>query len=151
MKNYLILVLLLFSVDSHAALNKWVDASGKVHYSDEPPPANAKVETIHVSADTGGTSSASATSATKSIAEQELELKKTKQAREDKEKEAEKLKEAARTKLHNCDLARDNLRVLTDSPRIATYGDNGERSYMDDATRQQRLEEGRKLVDQYCN
>lgn len=151
MKSYLLLALLLFSVDSHAALNKWVDSSGKVHYSDEPPPANSRVEAVNIPADAGNTSPTSATSATASIAEQEVEFKKAKKAREEKEKEAAKLQNAARAKQQNCDLARSNLRVMEDSPRVATYGANGERSYLDDATRQQRTEEAQKTVSQYCD
>src|SRR6187397_890157 len=39
-------VALLASAPAMAALYKWTDASGRVIYSDQPPPGNVKVETI---------------------------------------------------------------------------------------------------------
>ena len=39
MKHYfMIITLALISFNAHADLSKWVDADGKVHYSDTPPP-----------------------------------------------------------------------------------------------------------------
>ena len=37
--------LLLAAVPAAAALYKWIDANGRVIYSDQPPPANVKAET----------------------------------------------------------------------------------------------------------
>lgn len=43
MKNWaLFLIFLLACVAVQAELYRWVDADGKVHYSDQPPPANIK-------------------------------------------------------------------------------------------------------------
>ncbi|MFY9261147.1 MAG: DUF4124 domain-containing protein [Gallionella sp.] len=33
--------------NTFAALNKWVDEKGKVHYSDQPPPANVQKIILH--------------------------------------------------------------------------------------------------------
>jgi glutaredoxin len=41
-KHTLALALLLCSVAASAQVFKWVDANGKTHYSDKPPPATAK-------------------------------------------------------------------------------------------------------------
>ena len=46
MKRYLPICLLLLSFSAYGALTKWVDADGKVHYSDEPPPVNVKTKTL---------------------------------------------------------------------------------------------------------
>ena len=46
MKRCLPIFLLLLSVNAHGALNKWVDAEGNIHYSDEPPPPNVKTQTL---------------------------------------------------------------------------------------------------------
>lgn len=69
MKRCLPIFLLLLSVSAHGALNKWVDTEGKVHYSDQPPPPNAKIQTLTVP------SAVSGASASKSLAESEEEQK----------------------------------------------------------------------------
>ena len=38
MKKFLLILLMLASANAFAGLSKWVDADGKVHYSDQPPP-----------------------------------------------------------------------------------------------------------------
>ncbi|MCC6533967.1 MAG: glutaredoxin family protein [Burkholderiales bacterium] len=42
MKVVLLLLLLAIALPGHAAMYKWVDAQGRVQYSDSPPPADAK-------------------------------------------------------------------------------------------------------------
>lgn len=148
MKHYLTIALLFISLGVHAELNKWVDAKGKVHYSDEPPPANAKVEPLDIPKDDAV--SASAASAVKSIAEIEEQFRKERKATEAAAQKAAQQQEEARAKQRNCDTARNNLKVLEDSPRITVYDANGERGYMDDATRKQDSEQARKDVSLYC-
>ncbi len=46
MKKYLAILLVLCVTNTFAALNKWVDEKGNVHYSDQPPPANVKKTTL---------------------------------------------------------------------------------------------------------
>jgi glutaredoxin len=42
------LALLLCAAGAHAQMYKWTDAKGVVHFSDQPPPGDAKVETRRV-------------------------------------------------------------------------------------------------------
>lgn len=42
MKIASILVLFVVATGAHAEMFRWVDTDGKIHYSDTPPPANAK-------------------------------------------------------------------------------------------------------------
>ncbi len=56
-KHTLALALLLCSAAASAQVYKWVDASGKTHYTDKPPPASAKqsqVKSASVGASTEG-------------------------------------------------------------------------------------------------
>lgn len=46
MKKYLVILLVLSASNVFAALNKWVDEKGNVHYSDQTPPANVKKTTL---------------------------------------------------------------------------------------------------------
>ncbi len=144
-----IIALSTICLNSHAALNKWVDAEGKVHYSDTPPP-DVTTETVR---NIAGKERAEAPAAhsPKSVAEREAEMKKAKKAQEEAaQKQAQKDAEAE-TRKKNCAAARENAEALEQSPRIVTYDANGDRSFMDDATRAQRLEDARKTISSDCN
>jgi len=149
MKYCLVVFFVLISFNTYAQLIKWVDANGKVHYSDSPPPDDVKAETLHIS--TSHAASSSAPPAAKTIAEQEAELKKTQKAKLEAAQKEAKAQEQARIKQSNCAQARTQLSTMQDSPRIATYDANGERSIMDDATRQQRIQDAQKAISDYCN
>ena len=150
MKRFFFTIALsMLCLNSHAALNKWVDAEGKVHYSDIPPP-DVATETVRNIAGKEQ-AEAPATHAPKSAAEREAEMKKTKKAQEEAaQKQAQKDAEAE-TRKKNCAAARENTQALEQSPRIVTYDANGDRSFMDDATRAQRLEDARKTISSDCN
>jgi Domain of unknown function (DUF4124) len=150
MKRYFVSVALaLFALNAAAAVTKWVDANGKVHYSDTPPP-DVTTETVQ---NVTGKEPADATPAytPKSYIEREAEWKKSRQAKEEAaKKQAEKDKQAEARK-SNCEAARENARVLQDSPRISTVDESGNRVFMDDATRAQKLDDARKAISDNCN
>jgi Domain of unknown function (DUF4124) len=150
MKHILLsFALILFALNANAALNKWVDANGKVHYSDTVPP-DVDSQTVRSVAGSDE-SNAPATYTPKSYVEREAELKKENKKNADAaRKQAEKDKQAE-TRKKNCAAAQENVRVLENSPRIATYNDKGEKTYMDDTARAQSLEDARKVVSDSCD
>ncbi len=156
MKYWIALLLALLSLNSYAGLTKWVDSEGKVHYSDSPPPENVKSEAVRVAPSPGapaaasGSSAASRPGAPKTIFEKEAELKKEKKAKEEAEQKAAKKQEDEAQKQRACAQARDQLATLQNAPRIVTYDEKGERSYLDDAARQQRINEAQDAVSKYC-
>jgi Domain of unknown function (DUF4124) len=150
MKYYVVTFLLLTSFNAYAALNKWVDADGKVHYSDSRP-ADIKVQTLKSSSTPDATTPASGVSAPKTLAEREAEWKKSQKVKEEAAQKADQEKDVAAVKQKNCESARGNLASLENSPAIVTYNEKGERTFMDDVSRKQRTEEARKVVSSYCN
>jgi len=147
--HILIIASCLFSLPAHAGLNKWVDADGKVHYSDAPP-KEVKTQTVPNIAGKGQ-AAAPATYSTKSYAEREAELKKSKQEKaEASEKKAQEDADAE-SKKHNCAAAKQNLRALEEGARLVTYDANGERTFLDDAAREQRMSDARKAISSNCN
>lgn len=150
MKYSVAVFLLLTSITSHAALNKWVDADGKVHYSDSAP-ADVKVKTLRSSVAPDATTPVSGVAAPKSLAEREVEWKKSQKSKEEATKKAAQEQEAALVKQKNCESARINLATLENSPAIVTYNEKGERAVMDDAARKQNTDEARKAVGSFCN
>jgi len=150
MKHSLAICLLLTSFSSHAALNKWVDTDGKVHYSDTAP-ADVKVKTLRSSVAPDAITPVSGVAAPKSLAEREAEWKKSQKSKEEATKKAAQEQEAALVKQKKCEIARNNLATLENSPAIVTYNEKGERAFMGDAARKQNIDEARKTVSSFCN
>lgn len=155
MKKFLLILLMLASTNTFAELSKWVDADGKVHYSDQPPPANVKAKTLRVTSDAApmsasGVAAASAPAAPKTIAEREAELKKAQQAKKDAADKAAKEQEKIEADKAHCDAAQQYLRTLQDGMRIAEIDAKGERSYLGDEQRRQRIEKAQQDVKAYC-
>lgn len=147
---FLLLPLALVSLSTHAALNKWVDAEGKVHYSDTvPPEASAAQSVRNISGK--GQGEASASYSPKSVAEREAERRKAKQTKEEAANKTAGENAQAEAKSRNCEAARQNVQTLEDGMRIVTYDSKGERGYMDDETRAKKLDEARQAVSNNCN
>jgi hypothetical protein len=158
MKYVLIAFLLALSFTAHAALHKWVDSEGKVHYSDEPPPPDVKSQTIRTapespaeaSAPAAAGASASGPAPAKTIYEKEAEMKKAQKAKAEASQKAAQKEQEAQLKQKNCEQSRNQLATLQNSPRIATYDASGERSFMDDTQRQRAIDDAQAAIKQYC-
>jgi hypothetical protein len=144
MKRSLPALLLLFSFNSYGALTKWVDSEGKVHYSDEPPPANVQAKTLAVPA------AASGVPAEKTYREIEAERQNAMKIKGESEQKAAKQQEEALARQKWCAGMRSNLITLEKSQRIASYNEKGEKILMDDATRQQEIAETRRKIEAEC-
>ena len=141
--------LLLFSLFSFNALgevNKWVDDNNQTHYSDQSAPANVKATPLNIPA-----VSASDIPAQQTVAEREADYRKVQKVKGEAEKKEAKTQEDARAKQKYCEDARSSLKTLENTTRISTYDSKGERSYLDDAARNQRIEEARKGISANCN
>lgn len=152
MRHPLIIFLLLtLAATAHAGVTKWVDADGKVQYSDQPPPTAKSQKTLNIKtgpalpkaeSDSGGGG--------KSMAEKDLEFRKRQvKAEEAAAKEAKDQEEAKRMKA-NCEQARRQLQALQDGQRITRYDEKGERVFMEDSDRPQATEEAKRAVDSWC-
>ena len=74
MSKFLLILLMLASTNTFAAVSKWVDAQGRVHYSDQPPPPATTSETLRSSSNTQDSASSSVDE-TKTSAEKDADLK----------------------------------------------------------------------------
>ncbi|MBI3479581.1 MAG: DUF4124 domain-containing protein [Nitrosomonadales bacterium] len=152
MSKLLPILLVLASTSTFAAVSKWVDDQGRVHYSDKPP-AGIKAETLRTASEAGVMAGAPASSpaAPKTLAEREMELKKSKQAKQAEAEKAAKKQAAEEAKKANCATAQQNLRTLQEGIRMIEVNANGERSYLDDTQRQQRIEKAQQDINNLCN
>lgn len=146
MKRCLPICLLLLSFSAYGALTKWVDADGKVQYSDGPTPDNIKPKALTVPHDPIGDRPVA-----KTAVEREMEWKKTQKAKEEADKKATQKQEDALARQKNCVVAKTNLKILESNSPLLTYNDKGESIHMDDATRKNDLDEVRKQISSFCN
>lgn len=144
MKKSLFAFLILTAASANAELNKWVDQQGKVHYSDRPP---AGVEATELRA---APAPANATAPSKSYAEREAELRKARQSQAETAENA--AREQSRTDIEksNCNAAQQALRSLQQAGRIVEYDERGERSFLGDNERQQRIAEAQANIERSC-
>ena len=145
-----VIALSLCSMTAHAELNKWVDADGSVHYSDTLPPEVSKAQTVRNITGKGQVE-APAKYSPKSYAEREAELKKSKQEKEEVSNRKGQEEAETEERKRNCVAAQQNLRALEEGTRIVTYDANGERTYLDDTAREQRLNDARKVISANCS
>ena len=151
MSKFLLIILMLAYTDTFAAINKWVDDQGHVHYSDQPPPGNAKAETLHsVSDQDSNTASTSAPAAPKTLAEREAELKKSQKAKQEAANKALQKQAEEDARKASCIASQQNLRTLQQGIRMIEVDANGERSYLDDKQRQERIAKAQQDVSTYC-
>ena len=150
MKNLLLVWLLLLSADAMAELRKWVDADGKVQYSDQLPPPNVKAKILHVSPPPASGVAGSAPVVSKTIAEREAELKKAQISKKEAADKAALEQARIAAEKENCTTAQLNLRTLQDGARLTVVDAKGQRSYLDDEQRRQRIEKSLENVKAYC-
>lgn len=150
MKPAIALFLLsLLSLSAHAGMHKWVDADGKVHYSDTPPP-DTKAESVR-NMSGKGQQAAPVDYSSKGYAEREAELRKSRQEKQEAGEKAARETAQKEDRARNCSVARENLRALEDGARLVTYDENGERRFLDDDAREQRLNDARSAVKANCD
>jgi hypothetical protein len=156
MKKILLVLLTLASANVFADLRKWTDADGKVHYSDQPPPANVKAKTLRTTPVAGslvsasGVAASSAPAAPKTIAEAEAELKKAQQAKKEAAEKTAREQAKADANKAKCAALQQSISTLESGVRIQVFTANGERTYMDDNRRQQDIAKARQEFSTYC-
>jgi hypothetical protein len=165
----LALAIAAFIATPAAAQWSWREDSGRVVYSDRPPPPNIKSSQIlrqpppAVSA-TSSTPTSTATPAgepskpetapaagPKTLAEREMEFRKRQQERAAAEKKAEEEQQKTSAKAADCERTKGYLRALEEGQRISRTDSAGNREFLDDAQRAAETERARKSVQSLCN
>jgi len=164
---------LCVALPASAQMYKWVDANGKVQYSDKPPPSNIKTEKLRPpppaptpsapaagAAGTGGAAGAgdakggapkdAAKSAPRTAAEQEQAFRKRQaESAKAQEKQAQKDKEAG-DRAENCKRAKAALANLELGGRQSRIDEKGERVFLDEQQITQETAKARQEVAAAC-
>jgi type IV secretory pathway VirB10-like protein len=156
-------VLALCVAGSAFAQWKWRDASGRIQYSDLPPPPGVADKDILqrpaaparvVAPAPAAASAPPLTPATGKPVETELDAKRKKAEQEEAAKNAAKKKaddeKIAAAKADNCNRARSQLRALDDGIRMARVNAQGEREVLDDAQRAAETKRTRDIIASDC-
>jgi hypothetical protein len=142
------LAVLLSSVSVNAQIYKWVDEHGKTQYSDRPPPPGEAKDEKKINIKTGASSHSDHESgAAKGLAEQKSEFEKRRQQRMEEEA---KQKTSADENKKKCIDAKTQLSMYSDSPRLSVPDGAGGITYVDEETRQKKIDEANKLIALFC-
>ena len=139
------LVLLVAAAPAGATLYKWIDATGHVVYSDQPPPSGTKSEVV-----TSTTAPPSNPDAVKEMANRDLEQKKRLAQKDQDEKAAEKARADEMKKREACQTLRGNLRVIQSGDPIYRIDENGKRVDMDAAAKALERERIESMLREQC-
>lgn len=149
--NRVLFVLLSLALSSAvcAEMYRWVDSQGRVHYSDEPPPAGAKSSKT-VTPPPPSYSPAGEAAKPKTWQEKDMEFRQRQSTQAEAQAKKEKAEADAKQKKQNCEIARKQLQILESGQRVSDVNAAGEREYLDDAARQKAIEDARRTVDTWC-
>lgn len=138
----------------------WKDDTGRMVYSNLPPPANVKASQIvrqptaaaaPADAEPGKPAAAPPAPATKTWAERDAEFRKRQQERADGERKAQEEEQKSAQKAADCQRSRGYLKALEDGVRVTRTDAAGNREFLDDTQRAAEIERMRKAVADFCN
>lgn len=143
-----LLLSLLVSLQLQAAVYKWTDDNGQVHFSDRPVHQAAEELNIHTAPSRG--------SADQGMPQDRKERRQRlldvyERERADKREAAEKSKQAREERKRKCLDARAQYDEYSSAGAIYNYLESGEREYLDKAQRQQYIDRLKTEVQRYCN
>jgi hypothetical protein len=147
MRATLVLILACVWTAAAAQVYTWRDASGKVHYSDTPPPG-VDAKKMRAGVATEGASSSG--TAGRSLAEQDAEFRKRRAEAEKARAKSEQERKDSEENRRNCEDARNQLRALESGQRMSRVDASGERIPLDDEMRAQEIERAKKSVESWC-
>ncbi|MFM9836020.1 MAG: DUF4124 domain-containing protein [Methylophilaceae bacterium] len=167
------LLLLALPLLANAEVYKWRDKDGKVRYSDTPPPANVKLESVggkKLATSTGKDPLAPVTETSKlatpagtanrnapnkegasSDAKQDEAAKLRQKNAEIEKKNNEEKEKQAQIKAENCKAAKANNQAYAQGGRVYKVNEKGEREYMSDQDLKAGVEKTQAEINEYCN
>src|SRR5262245_36702970 len=137
--------LALTAVPAGAVLYKWVDASGRVTYSDQPPPGNVKADVV------GAPTPAANPSAVKELANQEADFKKQQTQRADDQKKAAKTRAEQMQLQQDCIDARARLKLYQSNEPIGRIDEKGQQVLIDDVARLETRDRLSQQIRERCS
>jgi hypothetical protein len=149
LKSALAIFLALCCALSWGQAYKWRDASGRIQYSDTPPPPGAKdIQQLRKSPSTPGTTGPAAGNS--SYTEQDAAFRKRLADKQEAEAKSAKAAEDEKIRVRNCEQARGQLAAIDTGQRMVQLNAQGERMALDDAERAQARADTLKAIETWC-
>lgn len=150
MQSRLLALLLICAAPMASAqsIYSWKDASGRVHYSDNPPP-DAQARKLR-EAPIAPSRAAGQPPAQESYVEKEQAFRKRRAEAAESEEKARRDEVQEKNRQMVCSGLRQQLAGLESGQRIARFADNGERVFMEDDERAAEIEKTRASIDKNC-
>ena len=154
-------LLLVAAGTTGAAQYQWRDAGGRMVFSDQAPPASVPPGRIvkapaqvavpaPAAAPPAPAASPAGAPAALSAADQEFAFRKRMEERAEQEKKAAEQAQRQLQLAKACADAQGDIRALESGQRISRINAAGEREFLSDAERAQRLSSARKSVSERC-
>lgn len=139
------LILFLFPVLAGAAIYKWTDADGKVHYSQQKP-ASTESKRMHVDmhppTDTSSYKKPS-------LKKDKGDKKPADQAKGNDQKKPPEL--TAEQRKQRCERAQKVMQTLTSRGRVRERDKDGNIRYMTDEEKNNSIKQQQKNIEKYCH
>ncbi|WP_293006367.1 DUF4124 domain-containing protein [Nitrosomonas sp.] len=143
----LTVIALLFSTSVSAQIYKWVDETGKIHYTDQPPPPDVNTQGQQLNINAAPTTGSHQGSPANNPSDARDEFEKRRKQRQENEA---KDQAQAETNQKKCTEAQTQLRMYSDSPRLTIPDGAGGMVYVDDDLRQRRIDDANKAIAKFC-
>jgi len=147
----IIFLLALFALTSTAAAQstvyKWVDADGKVQYS-QTPPQDVSHEKVHLPVSEPATGGSSTLERLQKQLDQ-IDQERAEQAQQQQQAREARNQEELRSR--NCKQARANLQALQSNADVIQTRSDGSKFILTAEQREQRLKQTNKDIEYYCN
>ncbi len=122
---------------------KWVDESGTVHYS-ENPPAKSGDNVVKINIKTGKPDSGDKKSDTSNASSDQPEKVQVEETLSDVEKRNQEIIR------QNCDIHRANLKTMQRAARIRVKNEDGEYSFISEEEKQAKMKAAQEYISKHC-
>lgn len=152
MPSKLLALLLICAVPMASAqsIYSWKDASGRVHYSDNPPPDAQTRKLRDAPIAPPRPNAQGQTAAPETYVEKEQAFRKRRAEAAEAEEKARRDNVQEQNRQQMCNSLRQQLAGLESGQRIARFAENGERVFMEDDERAAEVEKTRASIDKNC-
>lgn len=127
-----------------AKLYKWIDEEGNVTYSQRKPP-DREAETIRLRSAT-----LQSDGARERLDRLNDQVETQEKDRDFAENSASATRERDERMANNCEVARENMRILKTTSRIQAQDASGEPYFLDEAGVQAKIEQSQRQIDDNC-
>lgn len=128
-----------------ATLYKWVDANGRVVYSDQPPPSNVQSEVVKPPPPPANPNAA------KEFEDKDAAIKQRDRKRVEDTKAAEQTRQTTERRREACANALGQLRALQQKgENLYRFNDKGEKVYYNDDMRRDEADRQQQIIRENC-